>query len=159
MTWRLSDDQHQFNGVTGINYYVEKIIEVVVSNGGTAGNTTLIDWTEPDPTIVNNIRDKNDPDLSDNLLTNYIDGLANITGTGRTIVWFAHMILFALAIWLGTRKEDNSIVAGIIMIVELLMFIVGTIMKYIHPGIVVVITICALGILAVYIKNTFFGGD
>ena len=146
---RLADDQHQFIGNTGINWYTEK---TWIINMTSDGNVNVIE-------VLINTTDTREDELlpsNNNAIKNFfnLDFIKNL-GIGYTALWFLIMIILAVTIWV--YGQGSPVSTGIIVFTEMLMIILGTYLGFIGIGIIIVLTIVSLAVLVVYMRNLFLG--
>jgi hypothetical protein len=146
---RFADDEHQFIGSSGINWYVEKTWDLqITANGSVNSNELFIDNTDVDV-------GSNELNINDNSIKDAFDSILGNTGLGYTALWFIIMIFLAVAIWIYGRGSGIS--TGIIVFTEMLMIILGTYLGFIGIGIIIVLVLVSLAVLVVYMRNLFLG--
>lgn len=78
-------------------------------------------------------------------------------GLGDDIIWLAIMAIIAGAVWIGGSHLSPGITFGIVLVVEIILIVMGTLLGFLNIGIL--ITIIVIGIIAVGLTfSKFFTG-
>ncbi len=114
------------------------------------------------PVIVTTTTNPVDPNVEDNAITSSLDEMTGLFGLGRFLTWIVVMIVFALAILIFAAQSKNFdliIAAGIIVIVESLLIIMGIFLGYIPFGVIITVIVVAVAVIIVWLSNKFTGSS
>ncbi len=95
-----------------------------------------------------------DPTVN-NSMDQAMENADNQTGLGTVIIWTFLMIGVAMALWITSGEKNPTATLGVIVIVEIGLFIIGAKQGYIPIAIVVTIGVISLVGIGLWIKRTF----
>lgn len=98
---------------------------------------------------------------SNNAITSGVGSVATQFGLTSEIIWIVLMIVVALATWFYShanfQQMETSAVFGLVILVEILMFILGVLIGFISTGVLIVAVIFGVTIIAWYVRKKWTG--
>lgn len=97
------------------------------------------------------------PDVSDDPIFTALSTISNLTGSSLLILWIVIMIAAAWGVWEYKGMNHPVQAFGMIVFIELLLLILGTLLTIIPTGIIITITIICIVIIGMWLRNIFTG--
>lgn len=133
----------------------------VASSGSSFGESSCTESFDLEDEVVPFTNSSMTPN-EENVISNFAFNLNELTGIGTTALWLIVMVILAVGVWIFGHRErmDAHLSFGVIVFVEVLMFVLGAIFGFISVGVIIVLSILAITILALLFgRKLLFGGD
>lgn len=76
-------------------------------------------------------------DSDNNAFNSAMVNLRSTTGLGATTLWIILMVIITYAVWVGTAQGNHHIAMGVVVMINILMFVIGSFMGFISTSIII----------------------